>query len=640
MFHRLSQIREGLRIHRGGLLLLLLWTIMLGASLTWNLWQGEKAVLAQAASEAKAHFDKDLVYRQWNTLHGGVYVPVSEHAPPNPYLSHLPDRDVVTTSGRRLTLVNPAYMTRQVQDLSRQLYGVQGHLTSLQVDRQGNAPDPWEKEALQVLAGGANEVSQVTEIDGSSYLRFMRPLFAGEGCLKCHGHQGYKVGDVRGGISMSVPLAAYYSLRKEQLISLTVGHLLIYLFGAFTILAGARSLGNRARENEKIRTDIALDRERVQALLALSTFTVSTEEELINFVLEEAVRLTGSEVGYFHFYDETSQAIELCAWSRKVVTQCTVPELEHSYSLEKAGIWADCIRRRKPVVHNDYESRSDKKGVPQGHFLLKRHMSVPVMDGERIVAISGVGNKVQPYADHDVAQLLLYMGKAWDIIKDRRARIKAREQERGLQLFRSLIDQSYDAIFIVSVKNGCFLDVNGRACEILGYNREELLRLGLLDVSVDLIENFVWKSYVEELRRNSSMLLERYYKRKDGGLVSVEVNIRLVSHEKDAYIIVVARDITERKASEKELEEYRVKLEEKVLERTATLEERTAELEKSQTALQFLLEDVNEVQKEVAEKNRELERFNQVMVGRELRMIELKNEIRELRMQFGQDVER
>jgi nitrate/nitrite-specific signal transduction histidine kinase len=84
------------------------------------------------------------------------------------------------------------------------------------------------------------------------------------------------------------------------------------------------------------------------------------------------------------------------------------------------------------------------------------------------------------------------------------------------------------------------------------------------------------------------------------------------------------------RASEKELGLYRLKLEEKV-------QERTVDLEKSQTALRSLLEDVKEVQKEVEEKNRVLQRFNKVMVGRELRMVELKNEIRKLTAQPGQD---
>ena len=81
--------------------------------------------------------------------HGGVYVPATEETPRNPYLSHIYERDITTPSGRPLTLVNPAYMTRQVFTLGQIQYGLQGHITSLHPLRPQNAPDPWETQALQ-----------------------------------------------------------------------------------------------------------------------------------------------------------------------------------------------------------------------------------------------------------------------------------------------------------------------------------------------------------------------------------------------------------------------------------------------------------------------------------------------------------
>ena len=73
-------------------------------------------------------YAKDTLYRRWNTQHGGVYVPVTEDTPPNPYLRDVPERDITTPSGRQLTLLNHAYMIRQVYEMDPN--GPEGHLVA------------------------------------------------------------------------------------------------------------------------------------------------------------------------------------------------------------------------------------------------------------------------------------------------------------------------------------------------------------------------------------------------------------------------------------------------------------------------------------------------------------------------------
>lgn len=625
-----ARFQPVLPVRRMALLMAILWTILLAASLVWNLWSDHKAALDQARSEARGIFYQDATYRRWAAGHGGVYVPITDSTPVNPYLTHVPERDIATPTGRRLTLMNPAYMTRQVQELTSRQQGARGHITSLRPIRPGNKPDPWEAVALHAFAEGKDEAWKIVELDGMPSLRFMGPLYTEEGCLKCHGRQGYKQGDVLGGISVAVPLSNYYTLRDERSIFLWLWHCLIYLAGLSFIVVSARMLSARIRENEAISHSLALEKERNLSLLALSDLVESTEEELVAFALEEVIRLSGSEVGYLHFYDEESRIIRLFLWSRKVMDHCSVSVSESMYPLEKAGVWADCIRRRGVVIHNDYAALPDKKELPQGYFTIKRLMSVALMENERIVAIAGVGNKVHPYNDDDVNQLTLYMQRAWDIITAKRSRAIIKEQETDLLLSRSLIDQSHDAIFIISPKDGRLLDVNARVCEILGYSREEILQLGVLDFDTGLPEGFSWESHVEELRHKPSLLLESLHTRKDGSSVPVEINIRLIVHEGEEYMIASARDISERKAAEKELEGHRLHLEKLVKERTASLEQKNGEIERAQQAMQFLLEDMAEARKALEAKLAEIERMNRIFVARELRMIELKEQIRGL----------
>ena len=96
----------------------LLWTLLVAASLGWNLYRSRQETLALAYAEAKAVRDKDMAFRRWGMKHGGVYVPVTESEPPAPSLAHLPERDLVCNGGRRLTLRAPAQMRAAPQRIT------------------------------------------------------------------------------------------------------------------------------------------------------------------------------------------------------------------------------------------------------------------------------------------------------------------------------------------------------------------------------------------------------------------------------------------------------------------------------------------------------------------------------------------
>jgi diguanylate cyclase (GGDEF)-like protein len=121
------------------------------------------------------------------------------------------------------------------------------------------------------------------------------------------------------------------------------------------------------------------------------------------------------------------------AWSKDVRQACRADKTRH-YALDKAGVWADSVRLRRPIIHNDFQNVPDKKGMPKGHFPIHRHMSVPVMDNGRIVAVAGVGNKETNYNGSDVNQLTLFMTSMWSIIKQKRAQqiLKKYSMEDGL----------------------------------------------------------------------------------------------------------------------------------------------------------------------------------------------------------------
>ncbi|MBP7735702.1 MAG: SpoIIE family protein phosphatase [Spirochaetes bacterium] len=182
--------------------------------------------------------------------------------------------------------------------------------------------------------------------------------------------------------------------------------------------------GHRLIEDER-----RLSEARLDALYKLSQTDFPTEKQTVDYALEEAVRLTGSEIGYFHLVSEDKVSLELFTWSRKVMKNCTASKDRH-YPLSMAGVWADCARTMRPVVHNDYQNLPGRKGYPEGHSHIVRHMSVPVVRNGRVEAISGVANKGELYNDTDIRQLQLFMDGLWKIIERKRG------QEELAQAFK------------------------------------------------------------------------------------------------------------------------------------------------------------------------------------------------------------
>ncbi|MGA8835969.1 MAG: PAS domain S-box protein [Candidatus Sulfotelmatobacter sp.] len=132
---------------------------------------------------------------------------------------------------------------------------------------------------------------------------------------------------------------------------------------------------------------------------------------------------------------------------------------------------------------------------------------------------------------------------------------KVREGERTireLKLFRTLVDQSNDAIEVVDPETMRFLDVNEKACSELGYSREELLSMGVFDIDPAVTDSSV-RTILEELRNSGTLVIESIHRRKDGITFPVEISMRRVQLERD-YIIAIVRDLTERKLAEARLQ--------------------------------------------------------------------------------------
>lgn len=227
---------------------------------------------------------------------------------------------------------------------------------------------------------------------------------------------------------------------------------------------------SRQKEADDVRRQ---DERRMRTMLDLYVMAREGSERVLDFALESALIMTGSTIGYIAFFKEEEELFEIVSWSRQAMVECRASSPPEGYRLANIGLWGEPIRQRKAVVTNDYENAdpATKRGVPEGHIPIKRHMSLPVFEGERVVAIAGVGNKDSDYNQSDVSQLTLLMNGMWGILQ----RKQAEEQSQRLQeMLRDIFDYmpsmlcSIDPEFNVT-------QWNRQAEEELGVSREEAL---------------------------------------------------------------------------------------------------------------------------------------------------------------------
>ena len=242
--------------------LLLVWTALLGVSFGWNVHVEQSRVHELALLQAQALVKKDLMYRRWNASMKGVWANASQVAP-NPHLQDMvKNRDLVADDGTRLTMVNPAYMSRLVFAIQKGDMDIQSRMVSLRPINPVNKANPWETQALQRAERGEREIQGVSAGPAPQFL-YLRALETEQPCLYCHARQGYKLGDVRGGISVAIPLAPFYATSAANQRVLAASHGGVWLIGVLGLLAGYRNY--RRYETSRNDYERALEAAKVKA---------------------------------------------------------------------------------------------------------------------------------------------------------------------------------------------------------------------------------------------------------------------------------------------------------------------------------------------------------------------------------------
>jgi PAS domain S-box-containing protein len=319
-------------------------------------------------------------------------------------------------------------------------------------------------------------------------------------------------------------------------------------------------------------TDIT-ERKRTEAIMAarlrLITFAQTHSlKELLQAALDEAEALTESRIGFFHFMLPDQNTLFLQAWSSNTVkNMCTAEGADQHYPVDLAGVWADCARERRPVIHNDYASLPRRRGLPPGHTPVLRQLGVPVMRGGLIAAVLGVGNKPVDYVEEDVKIVSALADFCWDIAENKRGEEALLESERR---YRELVDNT-DTGLVTLDEKGVVLEANESYVRMAGArDRERVIGGSVLDWTASDHREMNLAAIARCVRQGYAQDFETVYLGNDHKRRHILINAVLHGSPQGRHIVAFCRDITERKSSELRMADLR-----------ATLTARVRELEKA-----------------------------------------------------------
>jgi PAS domain S-box-containing protein len=530
------------------LLIACCWTAVLLLFGVFEYENHKSQAVEMARVNAVSSFQKDINYREWVALRGGVYVPVTPKTPPNPFLADWPERDVTTPSGKKLTLVNPAYMTRQVHQSFKAVHGVTGHLTSLKPINPANAADEWETAMLKTFENGTPEAWSVENVEGEPMLRFMRPLVADKTCLKCHSAQGYQEGDIRGGISVAVPLKPYFEATTEGLRTAWLWGGGVWALGMLGLMNSYRRMRSMIQQREQ---DAEHLREAQETLRQL--YDSMSEGMAVHEILCDA---KGQPCDY-RFLQVNPAFERLTGLKAAAITGKTVREVLPGVDREWIERYGRVALTGKPCEFEDY--------APD----LKRYFHISAFSprqGQFAVTFSDITERMKTevaLAESRAAALNIMEDAlaARDHAEKSRAGLEREVEERkrmemALQRLATAIEQSAETIVITDAE-ATILYANPAFEKITGYTRAEALGQNPRILKSGKHDAAFYRQLWDTLSRGEVWHGHFINKKKDGTLIEEEATISPV-RDPDGRIVnyvAVKRDVTQQVAMEVQLRE-------------------------------------------------------------------------------------
>jgi PAS domain S-box-containing protein len=284
------------------LLAVSIWLLAVATSFAWNTVDNIREKNDLAKVTARAFFDQIIASRQWNLMHGGIYVYTTENSPPNPYLPK-DKQSIRDENGRPLTLITPSYMTRQIAAISREKGQVGFHITSLNPLRPENNPYPWEIPWLKAFTLGSTEKSGFATENGEKIFHYMAPLPYSKSCVPCHPLADQPQRTVLGAISVSLPIPFYKSpwplIFSHFFVALT-GIIGILFFGGRlahsrrNLLTANRQLEQEIEERKQTEKKLISVQENLEHTVDYRTAELRKANEILDSKVKEQQKIEAS----------------------------------------------------------------------------------------------------------------------------------------------------------------------------------------------------------------------------------------------------------------------------------------------------------------------------------------------------------
>jgi len=292
---------------------------------------------------------------------------------------------------------------------------------------------------------------------------------------------------------------------------------------------------------------------KLEALWSVTSLEGADIRQISDHILITLVRMTGSGYGFYGFVNEDETIMTIHSWSGEAMKDCSIVDKPQHFSVAMSGVWAEAIRRREPLILNQYAADHPAKcGLPDGHVPLTNLLVVPYFSHGKITAVAAVANRPAEYTQDDVTQISAFLGSVQAVVDSKRSEEALRESEAR---FKAVSEYSHNAICLID-ESGKIIWMNDAFLQMGGYSRQRICEAGsfaefLAPESIDfVVSNFLKFARREEYEHHYSF----YFLHASGEKRLCEKHMTDYEDKFGKRILAISMvDITERRQAEEAL---------------------------------------------------------------------------------------
>ena len=333
--------------------------------------------------------------------------------------------------------------------------------------------------------------------------------------------------------------------------------------------------GHDITERKRAEDELILANIKLESLWNVASLSDADTKTVSDHILESITRMTQSEYGFYGFINDDESVMTIHSWSGGAMKDCSLVDKPQHFAIGKAGVWAEAVRSRKPLILNDYRvAHGGKKGLPAGHVELTNLMVVPFFTHDRITAVAAVANRLTAYSRNDVNQITAFLNSVKVIVDSKRAEEAVRDSQQRLT---DIIEFLPDAT--LAIDNDKRIIIWNRAIEAMtGIPAKEMIGKGDYVYTIPFYGEARPQLMDLVLSDNEEIAARYPMIRREGSMLEAEAFCNALYNNKGAWVyakasplrdqngsitgvIEIIRDVTDRRRGEENLRSQQAELE-------------------------------------------------------------------------------